>query len=714
MPNITEVVKRLQLAVNQIKDKSKKIIEFPTTDDNNLGDLFVPVYNDYMKRTEKISFHTLANEKKYKGLFTSLEILKTQAGKYGDFAILKTNTKKGLYVYSTEWEEIKNIPIDNLTSTDIDKPLSANQGKILKDYIDAINQLLTSDDTNLDELQEIVNYIKLNKTNIDEVLNAIPNYQAGEHITIDKTDPKNPIINAIQPVNQVLNKKLVLDTLNDTNKNGVLVKAQQGQLIIIENINILQECNETQHTGLTFFVKISYGNIDDASMIPKLISKIYTDKGVHFNAFKNASPSYMSNYNQFHVHKNLKHDFNGSVNYQINSNETINTKITFDIDYRIITIDVPKPKTNFNITPAPGIGEVAWQYGNLMFEPNYANTTSIQGEKPKFTVTSNYPNDLFVGELQEQIEIGAYDYPEFILANNWEEIITQHNNAPIILTFTTTDERIVESDRIKIVETPTPPIKANFIVESTNVTWTPVKGKGYKTTLKIKLDRDLGLNTIPISVHSFNGLIANDGTTNTGNITDVEEDVKINLPANGTEEFTEIDIYVFYKSTYDQGLVIYDGDFNGLMNIEIYHNITEQKVKSKNISITPPTLKTAPVKIQADDQWNSSNLQKSFRVVFANAGDFIFKKNNTYIDFDLSFNHPTAVIQQNNNTTPTTIRFHEMYEDSVSSIPNQYVIAKLVPNWQDIIGNDDIIVTATTTDKRIEPKTITFNLGRPS
>lgn len=59
---------------------------------------------------------------------------------------------------------------DNLISIDTNKPLSANQGKVLKGFIDNINTLLTSEDTSLDSLQEIVNYIKQNK-NILEALN---------------------------------------------------------------------------------------------------------------------------------------------------------------------------------------------------------------------------------------------------------------------------------------------------------------------------------------------------------------------------------------------------------------------------------------------------------------------------------------------------------------------------------------------------------------
>ena len=57
--------------------------------------------------------------------------------------------------------------IDTLVSTETAKPLSANQGRVLKDFIDAINALVASDDVTLDELQEIVNFIKQNKSDLD-------------------------------------------------------------------------------------------------------------------------------------------------------------------------------------------------------------------------------------------------------------------------------------------------------------------------------------------------------------------------------------------------------------------------------------------------------------------------------------------------------------------------------------------------------------------
>jgi len=56
--------------------------------------------------------------------------------------------------------------LDVLTSTDALKPLAANQGRVLKGFIDSISALLLSDDNTLDELQEIVTYIKQNKTDL--------------------------------------------------------------------------------------------------------------------------------------------------------------------------------------------------------------------------------------------------------------------------------------------------------------------------------------------------------------------------------------------------------------------------------------------------------------------------------------------------------------------------------------------------------------------
>lgn len=57
--------------------------------------------------------------------------------------------------------------VDNLTTTTANVPLSANQGKVLKDAIDTINALLISDESTLDTLQEVVDYIETNRSTLN-------------------------------------------------------------------------------------------------------------------------------------------------------------------------------------------------------------------------------------------------------------------------------------------------------------------------------------------------------------------------------------------------------------------------------------------------------------------------------------------------------------------------------------------------------------------
>lgn len=56
---------------------------------------------------------------------------------------------------------------DNLITNDAAQALSAAQGVVLKGLIDGLTTLLASDDTALDELQELVDFIKQNKTDLD-------------------------------------------------------------------------------------------------------------------------------------------------------------------------------------------------------------------------------------------------------------------------------------------------------------------------------------------------------------------------------------------------------------------------------------------------------------------------------------------------------------------------------------------------------------------
>ena len=62
---------------------------------------------------------------------------------------------------------------NTLTSTDVDRALTAAQGKALKDMFDQVNTIIASNDTSLDTLQKVVNYIKTNRGSIDALNQSV-------------------------------------------------------------------------------------------------------------------------------------------------------------------------------------------------------------------------------------------------------------------------------------------------------------------------------------------------------------------------------------------------------------------------------------------------------------------------------------------------------------------------------------------------------------
>ena len=81
--------------------------------------------------------------------------------------------------------------VNGLTSSASNLPLSAAQGKVLKDAVDNINNLLQSDDTTLDELQEIVDFIKLNRAELENLgVSNITGLQSALDSKVDKVSGK--------------------------------------------------------------------------------------------------------------------------------------------------------------------------------------------------------------------------------------------------------------------------------------------------------------------------------------------------------------------------------------------------------------------------------------------------------------------------------------------------------------------------------------------
>lgn len=118
--------------------------------EQNAQNLVNQVANNYEPKNQNIQSHILNNTNPHE----------TTANQVGAYSIIESDIK-----YS---QKVNILDIqDLLTSTDSSKPLSANQGRILKSFIDSITTILNSNDTSLDELQEIVNFIKQNKSTLD-------------------------------------------------------------------------------------------------------------------------------------------------------------------------------------------------------------------------------------------------------------------------------------------------------------------------------------------------------------------------------------------------------------------------------------------------------------------------------------------------------------------------------------------------------------------
>lgn len=80
---------------------------------------------------------------------------------------------------------------DDLITNDPARPLSANQGVQLKALIDNIETLLNSDNINLDTLQEIVDFIELNRATLDTLgIGNIAGLQAALDSKVDKITGK--------------------------------------------------------------------------------------------------------------------------------------------------------------------------------------------------------------------------------------------------------------------------------------------------------------------------------------------------------------------------------------------------------------------------------------------------------------------------------------------------------------------------------------------
>ncbi|QDF30187.1 tail fiber protein [Halarcobacter anaerophilus] len=192
--------------------------------------------------TEKTAFESLLES--FTNLLSSDDSTLDQLQEIVDF--IKENREK---IENLSVEQINGLQealnlkiniadiVDNLTSTLADAPLSANQGRVLneeiallQEAIESLRVILTSDDTTLDQLQEIVDFIKENREKI-------------ENLSVEQ-------INGLQEaLNLKINIADIVDNLTSTLVDAPL-SANQGR-VLNEEIALLQETIESLRVILT-------------------------------------------------------------------------------------------------------------------------------------------------------------------------------------------------------------------------------------------------------------------------------------------------------------------------------------------------------------------------------------------------------------------------------------------------------------------------------
>jgi len=167
--------------------------------------------------------------------------------------------------------------VDNVTSTATDVPLSANQGKILKDLIDSINTLLTSDNVDLDSLQEVVDYIEANRDTLDNLgISNISGLQAA--LDAKQNTEVGKGLSTEDFTTALLNKLNSIAASAEVNVQSNWNEANTGSDAFIQNkpsdltnltIHSVTELNDVTSAGsgavITSAERIKLGDIEDSA-----------------------------------------------------------------------------------------------------------------------------------------------------------------------------------------------------------------------------------------------------------------------------------------------------------------------------------------------------------------------------------------------------------------------------------------------------------------
>jgi hypothetical protein len=148
-----------------------------------------------------------------------------------------------MYYNGGTWIKGNNLNIvDDLNSTVPGSVLDANQGRILKGLIDNITTMLNSDESNLDTIQEIVDFIKINRDTLNALtIGSISGLEDKLDTKVDKVSGKGLSSNDYTNI-----EKTAVSTIGD--KQDKLISG--SNIKTINNISLLGNGNiEISNTG---------------------------------------------------------------------------------------------------------------------------------------------------------------------------------------------------------------------------------------------------------------------------------------------------------------------------------------------------------------------------------------------------------------------------------------------------------------------------------
>lgn len=253
------------------------------------------------------------------------------------------------------WEELGSSSINNtLTSDSTIESLSAAQGKVLKGFIDSINALLLSDDVDLDQLQEIVDYIKLNKeeletlsiSNIAGLQTALADINDFLGIRENIPDGQDDIVECLQAIYDIFNgvvdvpgalfnkvdkvagKVLTDNNYDDVDKNSINEYKSRNLIDVPNNLPSTELQNGHIVTYINGEPKVLTLGIDLYIDTDFTINTAVSDFSEEYNVYVDSSSysmtlAFVPTLVQFVFKNNLK--LSKNIDYYINlDNNTVN------------------------------------------------------------------------------------------------------------------------------------------------------------------------------------------------------------------------------------------------------------------------------------------------------------------------------------------------------------------------------------------------------